>query len=199
MNAPVQRTTRLIPELLDDIAQEARWQALDLVARRGREAAPNLLRGQAAEFFGSPLAYELLLGQALDQAAEGLAEPAPAELVDLSFLLAPEELPGERNHEIRAAAERLRGTGRWADDVIGRIERNAAQLERVRLLRAHALLNERFWSDARIPADDQVRAKMLACAPQLRQRAETAARRAGGGWRAMAGRLGLPKTLFSRT
>jgi hypothetical protein len=196
MNAPVQRTTRLIPELLDDIAQEARWQALDLVARRGREAAPNLLRGQAADSFGSPLAYELLLGLALDQAAEDLAAPAPEKLVDLNFLLQPDELPGERSREVRDAAERLKGTGRWADEVVARVERNAAQRERVRLLRAHALLNERFWSDARIPADDQVRARMLACAPQLRQRAETTARRARG-WRRMAGRLGLPKALFS--
>ncbi|HEX2558986.1 hypothetical protein [Phenylobacterium sp.] len=196
MNAPVQRATRLIPELLDDIAQDARWQALDLVARRGREAAPNLLRGQAADYHGSPLAHDLLLGLALDQAADGLAATTVIQLVDLNFLLRPHELPAERCREVRAASERLRGPTRWNDELVARIERNAAQLERVRLLRAHALLNERFWSDARIPADDQVRARMLACAPHLRQRAETAARRAGG-WRGMAGRLGLPKTLFS--
>lgn len=193
MNAPMHRATRLIPELLDDIAQEARWQALDLVARRGREAAPNLLRGQAAEYAGSPLAQDLLLGLALDQAADGLAAPAVVQLVDLNYLLRPDELGAERRQDIRASSERLRAPARWIDELIGRIERNAAQLERVRLLRAHALLNERFWSDTRIPADDQTRARMLACAPQLRQRAETAARRAGG-WR---GRLGLPRTLFS--
>ncbi|MDX9996418.1 MAG: hypothetical protein WCY15_07320 [Phenylobacterium sp.] len=191
MNAPVQRATRLVPELLDDLAQEARWQALDLVARRGREAAPNLLRGQSADYAGSPLAWELLLGMALDQAAETIDAPA----VDLSPLLKASDLPAERLLEIRAAAERLKGSARWVEELAARIDRNAGQLERVRLLRAHALLNERFWSDARIPADEATRARMLACAPQFRARADAAARRARG-WRQVAGRLGLPTTLL---
>ncbi|MFC3079593.1 hypothetical protein ACFODL_15950 [Phenylobacterium terrae] len=194
MNAPVQRATRLLPELLDDIAQEARWQSLDLIARRGREAAPNLLRGQAAEYAGSPLAHDLLLGLAFDQAAETIASTG-APVIDLAYLLRPSELAPERCVEVRAAAERMRGQARWIDDLIARIERNAGQLERLRLLKAHALLNERFWSDARLSADDQVRARMLACAPPFRARAEVAARRARG-WRQMAGRLGLPKTLL---
>jgi hypothetical protein len=196
MNAPVQRATRLIPELLDDIAQEARWQAHDLVARRGREAAPNLLRGQAAESFGSPLAHDLLLGLALDQAAESLAAPAAAPVIDLSDLLRPDELPAERCRQIRAVADRLRGPARWIDELAARIEREAGPRERVRLLRAHALLNERFWLDTRIRADDQVRARMLASAPHLRARAEAAASRRPARWRGMVGRLGLPRMLL---
>ncbi|NBB17614.1 hypothetical protein GVN21_19815 [Caulobacter sp. SLTY] len=66
------------------ICEEARWEAADLLSRRGGAAAVDLLRGHSGELAVSPLARDRLLAMALDQAADSLASGSASLEIDLS-------------------------------------------------------------------------------------------------------------------
>src|SRR6187455_3149703 len=66
----------------------ARWEVADLVARRSRELAPDLLQGRAAELALSPVAADQILSLVLDQAAADIRKGRPP-LVDAVVLDGP--------------------------------------------------------------------------------------------------------------
>lgn len=140
-------------------SETAKWEGLDLVARKGRHVAPDLLRGRSAELAFSPCGFDQLLSLALDQAALAIEEGALFFAVDLTPLLRPITLPVERERLVREAAAKLGGVAG------ARREKPAASRAwAAGSGRDHADLCRLLWREARIPADDGIRAAMLALA-----------------------------------
>lgn len=162
---------------LSAVAEEARWEALVLIARRGRGAAPDLLRGHAADLSGSSLARVQLLSLALDRAADLLDAGAEAPEIDMDGFLRIEEAPADVLSAVQgwAASPTVINRARSGIDRIGR-----EHAGRSSILAQDALLNERLWCDARLPASPDTRAVMLAAIPFLRARASAARRRPAG-------------------
>lgn len=158
------------------ICEVARWETFDLVARRGREPAPNLLRGHSAELAGSPSGRDQLMSLALDQAANAIERGAQASEVDLSPLLTPLLVLPSVQASVRtqaaglssSAAEALR---RHVANLLhayradGRSRRDDPSM--TELLREDVVLNQALWADVRILADERQRAFMLASVPFL--------------------------------
>jgi hypothetical protein len=132
-----------LAQALRAIEAEARWEALDLVARRGREAACDLLRGHAAELACSTAGRDQLLSLALDQAADALETGETSPQPDLSAFRQVRSVDASVQRRIRRRA----AAGAIPPDPLDDAART---------------LHERLWADPRIPADDACRAGMLA-------------------------------------
>lgn len=183
---------------LAGVAAEAGWEACDLVARRGRAAAPDLLRGRSAELAGSAVAREQLLSAALDQAAAAIAADAPAQALDLDRFLTPQLLDEDDRVSLRRQAEALPSTLKapLAPATADRLARAHAEARRAdddappvaARLREDAMLAEALWADARLPAERDARIVMLASIPHLRAQARASEAEAPW-WRRLARRL----------
>ena len=156
---------------------EARWQGSDLLSRRSAEAAPDLLRGHAAEMAFSPLGRDQVLSLALLVAADdlegGRSPAAAAELVLLE--------PGPDDAARLDVRTRVLNSGlvptaearRAAEDLERRHRPECgSDLELSTRLTAEANLHELLWDDPRLPGDDRTRLTMLFSVPQLLERAE---------------------------
>ena len=152
-----------------------RWEVADLIARRSRELAPDLLEGRAAELALSPLAADQILCLVLDRGADDVRE-GRTPLVEAVFL----DGPGP-DDATRLGFQRL---GREAEAAAF-----VRDLELVRDLEARhdlaglrggelaehlaedAALQDLLWDDPRIPADLEVRRLMRASVPLILRRA----------------------------
>lgn len=156
---------------------EARWQSSELLSRRSADAAPDLLRGHAAEMAFSPLGRDQVLSLALLVAADDLEGGRPpataAELVLLE--------PGPDDAARLEVRTRVLNSGlvptaeaRLAAEDLERRHRPecGSDLELSARLTAEANLHELLWDDPRLPADDRTRLTMLFSVPQLLERAE---------------------------
>lgn len=147
------------------------------LSRRTAEAAPGLLRGYAVEMTGSPLARDQVLSLALLAAADDLEAGRTPAASPQSAL--PQPAPDEAARlDIRTRVLRL---GPAAGDDVRRavedVERRrraecAGDLDLASRLRVEATLQERFWDDPRLPADDGARLTMLFSVPELLDRAD---------------------------
>ena len=173
---------------------QARWEALDLGARRPAELVPGLMRGRAAELAASPLAQDQLLSLALDRLADGLPAGGPAPL-SLQMDQAADE---GRRRAVREQVFRQGGLPISAGAAaLAELERRHRPLARspgelsVRL-EAEARLHEALWDDPDLPADPTTRLTMLSAVPRLKARADelstwSAGRRGGVMLAALAG------------
>lgn len=189
---------RLLADAVMMLSEEARWEAYDLVSRRGVAAAVDLLRGHSGELALSWSGRDHLFGTALDQAAAALAQGAAIPQVDLSAYLKPCLLPSAELAAVgaRAAALPLDERGRLSRHVRettnqgGGRRRGTRASDVLRELRQGAALNRRLWSDARLGLGEHDRALMLAAADAF----EDAARAVGHPKR----RRGLLRALWPR-
>ena len=180
---------RLLADAVMTLSEDARWEAHDLVSRRGVAAAVDLLRGHSGELALSRSAGDQLFGLALDQAAAALADGAAIPRVDLSAYLTPCPLPEPRLDRIRsqaaafAAANDARLTVKPRGTAGGPAPRRRMERSRDAALavRQTAALNRLMWSDARLALGDHDRALMLAAAEAFEAAAGSAAPR--GWWR----------------
>ena len=167
---------------------EARWQSSELLSRRSADAAPDLLRGLAAEMAFSPLGRDQVLSLALLVAADDLeAGRSPAAAASELVLLQPGPADAARS-DVRA---RVLNSGvipraaavavavapadarRAAEDLERRYRPECgSDLELSARLTAEANLNELLWDDPRLPGDDRTRLTMLFSIPQLLDLAE---------------------------
>lgn len=162
--------------LLEAAASEAisaaRWERVDLEARRPGEAHMALILGKAAELAFSPIGRDQLMSLAL---VKGVQDPDGAgPLVETS--VPPQERAAIAERVFRHAPHRASET----EALVLRIEeRNARRLgidSRFDLLpqriRQDAALQELLWDHPIIPADDEVRLAMLCSVPKLLERVE---------------------------
>lgn len=156
---------------------EARRQSRDLLSRRCADAAPDLLRGHAAEMARSPLGRDQVLSLALLVAADDLeCRRSPAATSEL-VLLEPEPDEAARlDVRTRVLDSGLVPTAeaRLAAEDLERRHRPecGSDLDLSARLTAEANLHETLWDDPRLPADDRTRLTMLFSVPQLLERAE---------------------------
>lgn len=164
---------------LDLAGAQARWEAADLIARRGREAAPDLLRGRAAELACSPMAREQLVAIALECIARDLEGGGEGVVVDLREYQVLLPLPVLEREAIRTEAQRPCAR---AADLAAEVARAVAgpsrglALEARELIGLDAALNAAFWCDRRLAADHEARVTMLASVTHLHEQARQAPR-----------------------
>lgn len=162
--------------LLEAAASEAisaaRWERVDLEARRPGEAHTDLILGKAAELAFSPIGRDQLMSLAL---VKGVRDPEGAGPL-LETSVSPAERAAIAERVFRYAPHRASET----EALVSRIEeRNARRLGRdsrfdllPQRIRQDAALQERLWDHPIIPADDEVRLAMLCSVPKLLERAE---------------------------
>lgn len=97
----------ILDKAIKSASEEACWEAIDLLLRRGSEAARDLLRGRSAELAGSAAGQNQLLSLALDQAAASIERGAKVSSVNLKPLLSLSPLPDAMAAQITLEAERL--------------------------------------------------------------------------------------------
>lgn len=151
----------------------ARWEMADLVARRGRDLAPDLLRGRAAELALSPLAEDQILSVILDavanqleQGQESLGSPTPLDGIS----------PADRTVSVSIADQVswLRSSPAdeaWVSELVAR--RRSLGLSATGLaarLAEDAGLQALLCHDPRIPADADLRRRMAAIVPLIIRR-----------------------------
>lgn len=172
---------------------EARWRALDLLARKPRDEAPGRLRGLASDMSFSPIARDQVLSVALSAAAEALEHEDDLNalgVLDVLKRLAPSE------EERLAVRREALGTGSTPTtdlrQVVEAMEsryrpdcRSSADL--ARQLRTEASLHELLWDHPRLSCDCGTRLVMVCSVPQLLKRAaEIDPKGAHRGWRSWA-------------
>lgn len=165
--------TAILAGAIETASEEARWQAFDLLSRRGLEATLDLLRGRSAELAVSAAGQNQLLSLALDQAAASLESAGDIPSVNLKPLLSLNPLP-----EVAAAETKQKAMRFIADDAevlretfqslfqLASDPRRPASAISERLY-AQARLNEACWREVSLPAPDITRALMLAVVPAL--------------------------------
>lgn len=171
---PVNLPPPQLSAALRAIGEDARWQALDLLGRRGGDAV-DLLRGYSGELALSRSAREQLLGLALDRAAAAIACAEAIPLLDLSEFLVARPLPDAVVAAIRRRSAALYERDRQglhceacAMFRQGSAPADAAALSRARQFMAEdAALNRLLWCDTRIVLHQDARAAMLASAAVL--------------------------------
>jgi hypothetical protein len=142
--------------VLEAVTHAARWEVRDLLARRAREWAPDLLRGRSGELAVSEHGVDQLLSVALDRAADGLAAGSPDPAIDLSDFLHAQRLPEPLREQVHGLAAALE-----ADPSSGSGLGAARRAGEAWLLDAGEA-DARLWADPRIPADLELRAILLA-------------------------------------
>lgn len=156
---------------------EARWQSTELLSRQSIEAAPDLLRGHAAEMAFSPLGRDQVLSLALLVAADDLEAGRPPAAASDFLLLEPG--PDDvarldvRARVLGSAFAPAAQARRAAEDLERRHRPECgSDLELSARLTAEANLHELLWDDPRLPGDDRVRLTMLFSVPEILERAE---------------------------
>lgn len=178
MRPPDTLKDRVVASAARGAATQARWQSRDLLSRRSLDAAPDLLRGQAAEMAFSPHARDQILSLALSAAAAELERGGATKATGLPAFLdgpAPSEaarlvVRGEVFHSgpLRASASRK------VADAIERRHRPDCRSRReiAERLREDAALHTLLWDDPRLPCDSRTRLLMLFSIPKLLDRAD---------------------------
>jgi regulator of nucleoside diphosphate kinase len=169
----VDRATALIAPAVAAAVASARWEMADLVARRGRDLAPDLLRGRAAELALSPLAEDQILSVILEAAA-GALEQGQASVGAATPLDGPS--PADRTVSIRVAdqvhwLQASPADEAWVSDLVAR--RRSLGLSATGLaarLAEDAGLQALLCHDPRIPADADLRRRMAAIVPLIVRR-----------------------------
>lgn len=153
----------------------ARWEVADLMARRSRDLAPDLLQGRAAELALSPMAADQILSLVLEAAAKDIREgrvpladpsvlqgPTPDDIARLSFHhLAADGGAAAFVHDlelVRDLEARHAGTGVRSAELAERLAEDAA-------------LQDMLWDDPRIPAGREERRLMAASVATILRRA----------------------------
>lgn len=165
--------------ILERVTQTARWEVRDLLARRDRDTAADLLRGRSGELATSAEGVDQLLSVALDRAAAALARGSRDPCPDLADFAQPQRLPAADCDEIRLRAGAIEAR------LEGRREGSGLPCAR-----DEAAADARLWADARIPADLELRAAMLARVRVREARDAAVASRRGSiaGWLRRFGR-----------
>lgn len=155
------------------VTEEAQWEALDLLSRRGADTAPELLRGHSAELATSPVSRDQLLSLALDQTAESILRGGESPMADLQDLRVLCPLSDAAAAAVMAEADRLVEcelslVRQYVGDLVRRAGGSASACTSLSEgLYEQARLNEACWCEARIPAQWRIRALMLASIPTL--------------------------------
>lgn len=163
----------VLARAIQAVSEEARWEAFDLLSRRGAEAAPELLRGRSGELAVSPAGRDQLLSLALDQTAASIQRGGKMPMSDLATLLVLHPLSDAAAARVQAEAERLiqseaSAVSQYALDVVRSAEGSPGATSLPSdLLYEQARLNEVCWREARLPAEWPIRALMLASIPSL--------------------------------
>jgi regulator of nucleoside diphosphate kinase len=150
----------------------ARWEMADLVARRGRDLAPDLLRGRAAELALSPLAEDQILSVVLDAVAIQL------ERGQKSLPTSPLDGPSPADRTLSASMDdqvswlhASSADEAWVSELVAR--RQSLGLSATGLaarLAEDAGLQALLCHDPRIPADAVLRRRMAAMVPLIIRR-----------------------------
>ena len=190
---------------------EACRRSREALPKRSAEAAPNLLRGHAAQLLVSPIGRDQLLGAALLAAAEDIEHDRPFRLDGGAAL--PEPSPTEeartrlRREVFGAGGIANADSRRVLDELEMRYRRECStEAQLAERLREDAKLHEAIWDDPRLPCGARTRLVMLFSVPKLLARADELAPeepaspgdRAGGGALGMTGPPGRPWALVAR-
>lgn len=169
---------RLLAAATADAVSAARWERIDLEARRPLMAHRDLLLAKAAELAMSPIGRDQLMSLALEYSVRDVDPDAP--LLDIPAR------PAERAMIARRVF--VRGPHRTSETeslVVQIEERHARRLVREArfdllpgCLLQDATLQELLWDHPDIPATDDARLAMLCSIPKLLERIEDLQ----GGW-----------------
>lgn len=149
---------------------DARWERLDLLARRPAVLVPDLLTARGDELAASPRGQDQLLAIALERVARG-ETPGPG----VEDLLGPAPTEAERLELRRAAASArnlpVNETRDFVELLVARHQEPGRRRPAlVDALEAEANMNELLWDDPRLRADAGVRLVMLGSVMKLRDR-----------------------------
>jgi hypothetical protein len=165
--------------VLEKVTQAARWEVRDLLARRDRMSAADLLRGRSGELAASPDGFDQLLSVALDRAADDLAAGSRDPRLDLADFVEPQRLAQATCDRIELRAATLLASCESQAEGAG-----------PRCAREGGAADMRIWADPRVLADLETRAVMLARARARTARpdADASRRRSLAGWLRRLGR-----------
>jgi len=177
MKPPDYARTHIVAAAALGALTQARWQSGGLLSRESADAAPELLRGHAAEMASSPLGRDQMLSLALLAAADDLEAGRSPAMVSERVLLEPgpddAARLGVRTRVLSSGLLPTADARRAAEDLERRHRPECANdLELSARLTADANLHELLWDDPRLPADDRARLTMLFSVPQLLERAD---------------------------